>query len=93
MSIKRLVWLFFLTWQMSAQTVPTAPSGTFDLQLEKRGGAGASIIAFVARNSHRYFAVSSPNGFLEFQTTREGLVQRTGSVDPNGFLDLTWMKP
>lgn len=80
MSIQRLVWLFFLTGQMSAQTGPTAPSGTFDLQLENRGGAGASIIAFVARNSHLYFAVSSPNGFLEVQTTREGLVERTNSI-------------
>ena len=80
MSIKRVVWLFFLTWQISAQTVPAAPSGTFDLQLEERGGPGASIIAFVARNSHLYFAVSSPNGFLEFQTTREGSVERTNSI-------------
>ena len=80
MLIKRLVWLFLLTWQISAQTVPAAPSGTFDLQLERRGGPGASIRAFVARKSHLYFAVSSPSGSLEFQTTREGFVERTNSI-------------
>jgi hypothetical protein len=80
MLIKRLASLFLLTWQISAQTAPAAPSGTFDLQLEKLGGPGASITAFVARKSHLYFAVSSPSGFLEFQTTREGLVERTNSI-------------
>jgi hypothetical protein len=80
MSIKRLVLLFPLTVAVSGQTMPIASSGTFDLRLEQRGGPGASIVAFVARNSHMYFAVSSPNGSLELQTTREGLVERTVSI-------------
>jgi hypothetical protein len=82
MSIKNFVWFLSLTWQISAQTVPVAPSGTFDLELEKRAGPGASLTSFVARNSHLYFAVASPNGSLEFQTTQDGFIERTSSIGP-----------
>jgi hypothetical protein len=79
-SLRRLIWLSVLTWRVTAQTLSATPSGTFDLQLEKHAGPGASIVWFVASDSHLYFVVTSPRGYLEFQTTREGLVERTNSL-------------
>ncbi len=66
--------------QVSAQTTPVAPLGAFDLGLEERSGPGSEVIFFVARASHLYFAASSPGGYLEFQTSEEGLMESTGSL-------------
>lgn len=65
---------------MRAQSPSPEPLGAFDLNLEKRAGAGSAVASFVVHDSHLCFSISGLDGRIEFETDENGVVQSSGAV-------------
>ena len=89
--------LAILSWQMLAQTAPVIPSGTFDLHVEERVGRGASIIFFVARNSHlqQRHENEGGKGFSDAALSQFALAAHTVSdrTSPSHEGEQVWLNP
>jgi hypothetical protein len=72
--------LFFLSCVLWAQTTRVAPVAAFDLHTEELSGPRSSVRAFVARDSHLYFGISSSSASLELQTTPAGITEHISAV-------------